>query len=93
MKKHFIKSTRKVSLAERHKAQIIIEDLRRDYSVKKIAGMFGILPGYVYFMTSLGKHQQSDSYLAPHWVVEKVIQYGAMLGLRRQQNVSDELAA
>lgn len=93
MKKSYTHSLRKVSLSERHKAKRIIADLRRDYSAGKIADLFKIPEPYISFMLNLHMHAGSESYLAPHWAIEKVNQYGAMLGLRRYQNVIDDLAA
>lgn len=72
------------TLSRRNKARLILLDLRRDYSGQKVAEMLGIPRAYVYF--AIGKHQQSitRSYCCPLWAIKRILEFGALLGYRRQ---------
>lgn len=73
-----------IDYSGRCKAQRIVADLRRDYSLERIGQLMGVLRLYVALADGRHKDKRSGRYLCPSWAVNKILEYGALLGHRRQ---------
>lgn len=72
-----------ITLADRHKAKRIIDDLARDYTQTKIAKLMGLSTPSISTARSMGIQPGRPHYSCPRADIAKILEYGACLGYRR----------